>query len=114
MNRTLVALGVVAVAGMVGCRTNISSYTKPPPNLVYVGDKSCNVYDFSGATDVPEGAKNIGWIEVDKAESDDDTFVQLRQKICEQGGDALSQAAWVHKPGEYEPTTLRANAWVLP
>ena len=69
---------------------------------------------FKDGTDVPEGAQNLGWVTVKKGETDEETFVKLREKICGMGGDALSQPAWVRQAGEYEPTHLKANAWVLP
>ena len=110
----LATLGLWALVALSGCRTPIKPLVKATPKVVYVGDKSCQVYDFEAATDVPEGATNLGWVTVGKAETDDDTFVKLRQKICEMGGDALSQPAWVHQAGEYEATHLKANAWALP
>lgn len=97
-----------------GCRTQVAPYQKPDPVVVYVGEKSCNVYDFPSATEVPEGAKNLGWVTVKRKETDEETFLLLRQKVCELGGDALSQMAWVHDEGDYEPSLLRGNAWVLP
>jgi hypothetical protein len=109
----LAILGLCAFGVLAGCRTSIKPYVKPAPNLVYVGDKSCNVYDYQGATEVPDGAQNLGWVEVEMAATDDETFVLLRQKICELGGDALSQPAWV-RSGSDESTQLKANAWVLP
>lgn len=109
----LAALAALALAA-AGCRTQIAPLKKQDPKVVYVGDKTCNVYDFVAATDVPDGAKNLGWVSVKKAETDEETFVKLREKICELGGDALSQAAWVRDVDEYEPSTLKANAWVLP
>ena len=107
-------LGLVMFLALVGCRTNIKPAVKPTPNYVYVGEKSCGVYDFEAATDLPNGATNLGWVSVSKAETDEETYVKLRQKICEMGGDALSQLAWVRQAGEYEPTHLKANAWSLP
>ncbi|MHB8879126.1 MAG: hypothetical protein ACYC8T_35960 [Myxococcaceae bacterium] len=110
----LATLGLVALAALPGCRTALKPLVRPPAKVVYVGDKSCEVYDFAAATDVPEGATSLGWVSVKKAETDDDTFVKLREKICAMGGDALSTPAWVLQAGEYEPTHLKANAWSLP
>jgi hypothetical protein len=112
MSRVAAALALLALAA--GCRTTIAPLTKQEPKVVYVGDRSCTVYDFVAATDVPEGAKSLGWVSVKKAETDEETFVKLREKICEMGGDALSQVAWVREVDEYEPSTLKANAWALP
>jgi hypothetical protein len=106
----LVALALLAAA----CRTEIAPIKKEAPHVVYVGDKECSVRDFPGASDLPDGSKNLGWVQVKKAGSDDDTFVKLREKICEMGGDALSQPAWVREADEYEPSILKANAWSLP
>jgi hypothetical protein len=108
------ALAMLGLLALAGCRTTIKPVVKPAAKLVYVGEKSCSVYDFEAATDVPEGATNLGWVTVKKAETDDDTFAKLREKICAMGGDALSQPAWVRLAGEYEPTHLKANAWSLP
>ena len=69
--------------------------------------------DFASATDLPEGARNLGWVEVPQLESDEASFLELRKRICELGGDALSQAAWVKGPGD-EQRVLTANAWALP
>jgi len=110
----LATLGLVVLSGLLGCRTTIKPSVKPTPKFVYVGEKSCGVYDFAAATDVPEGARNLGWVTVKKAETDEDTYVKLREKICEMGGDALSQLAWVSQAGEYEPSFLKANVWSLP
>jgi hypothetical protein len=77
-----------------------------------VGD-NCNVRDFPSATDVPAGSRPLGPVEVEPQASDDETFIALRQRICELGGDALSQAAWVKDPGDESPR-LTANAWSLP
>ena len=103
----LLGLGLVGV----GCRTQLKPYSKPPATVVYVGDKTCSVYDFASATEVPEGAANLGWVSVPSAGSDEETYVKLREKICSLGGDALSQPAWVREGEEVE---LKANAWVLP
>lgn len=88
-----------------------------PPKVaaqdVYVPPGGCNVRDYPAATDVPSGAKNLGWVTVTQQGSDEETFLLLRQKICEAGGDALSQAAWVKAPTEEVPQ-LTANAWALP
>jgi hypothetical protein len=74
---------------------------------------SCNVRDFASATDVPTGARPLGQVEVETQASDDDTFIALRQRICEMGGDALSQPTWVKDPSDERPR-LTANAWSLP
>src|SRR5215211_473167 len=76
-------------------------------------DNICNVRDYVSATDVPTGSRPLGRIEVESQESDEETFVALHQRVCQVGGDALSQAAWIRDPGEEKPR-LTANAWSLP
>jgi hypothetical protein len=103
----------LALFAATGCRTQIVATKRPPPKVVYVGEKQCNVYDFAGATDVPDGSHNLGWVEVPQQATDEETYVKLREKICELGGDGLSQPAWVREQDEELPR-LKANAWSLP
>jgi hypothetical protein len=115
MRRTLTAVAVMAIAACVA-RTEIrATPNKPPPQAVWMGDRSCMVQDFDAATDVPDGAKNLGWVSVAESGADDDeqTYIDLRKKICGMGGDALSQPAWVREVNDERPH-LKANAWVLP
>jgi hypothetical protein len=49
---------------------------------------------------------------VSQAENDEETYLALRKKICEMGGNALSQPAWVKDPDDEKPQ-LKANAWAL-
>jgi hypothetical protein len=106
-------LGLLVIASAGACRTRLDPYVKPEPKTVYVGEKGCDVYDFASAADIPEGAKNLGWVTVPYTGNDDDTFIKLRQKICELGGNALSQPSWDRDSMEGEPN-LKANAWALP
>ncbi|MFZ5468983.1 MAG: hypothetical protein ACOZIN_06035 [Myxococcota bacterium] len=106
------ALAVVAAACTP--RTQLVPVRKPVAQEVYVGEKRCDVYDYVHATDLPDGAQNLGWVVVERAETDEETYLELRKKICELGGDALSQLAWLTDPGQPEPTKLKANAWSLP
>ena len=110
--RLMLALGLVAVGGCAK-RTEIKPNVSQPEEQVYVPEGGCNVQDFPSATDLPSGAKNLGWVKVSQQETDEATFLALRNKICELGGDALSQAAWVKGPMDEAPE-LTANAWVLP
>lgn len=87
--------------------------TGPEAPEKYVRQGGCNVRDFTNATELPTGSKNLGWVTVDQQSSDEDTYLLLRQKICELGGNALSQPAWVKDPSAEIPK-LTANAWVLP
>jgi hypothetical protein len=73
----------------------------------------CNVRDFASATEVPTGAQPLGPVEVEIQATDEDTFIALRQRICEMGGDALSQPTWVKDPSDDKPRLI-ANAWSLP
>ncbi|MBX5481671.1 MAG: hypothetical protein IRZ16_07495 [Myxococcaceae bacterium] len=107
------ALAILAAAGCTP-RTRIDPLPhRTSAQANYVAPIGCNVRDFPTATDVPAGAKNLGWVTVERTGSDEETLLALRKKICEMGGDALSQAAWVKDPGDEEPK-LTANAWVLP
>lgn len=115
MRRLLVVATLLASAACMQ-RTEIKATPKkPPPKPVYVGDRSCMVQDFEAATDLPSGSKNLGWVSVaqNKDQSDEDTYIELRKKICEMGGDALSQVAWVKDPDDDRPK-LKANAWSMP
>ncbi len=110
----MAGVALVALLGVgVGCTTSIRPVVKPKVEPVYVGDKSCMVQDFATATEVPDGAKNLGWVSVPYTGDDESTYVELRKKICEQGGDALSQPAWVKGLTDDKPE-LKANAWTLP
>ena len=111
-NKTLAVL--VAGFALLGCRTSISPVTRGEEQAAYVPEGGCNVRDFAAATDIPDGAQNLGWVEVENTGNDDETFVKLRQKVCEMGGDAISTPAWVHENGEYKANHLKANAWNLP
>ncbi|HEX4621220.1 MAG TPA: hypothetical protein VH208_06605 [Myxococcaceae bacterium] len=114
MKWTLTAGGLVALTACMA-RTEIKATPKPPPQqAVWMGDRSCMVQDFDAATDVPEGAKNLGWVSVaESSGGDEQTYLELRKKICAMGGDGLSQPAWVREVDDERPH-LKANAWVLP
>src|SRR5688572_12020466 len=94
---------VLALLSVAGCRTSIEGVRDQPKEGTYVPDKECSVVDYPTASEVPAGSKNLGWVQVKTTGNDDETFLLLRQKICEMGGDALSQPAWVREAGEYEP-----------
>jgi hypothetical protein len=113
MIRILAGLLLIAVCGL-GCRTNLSAQKQAEAKKVYIGDRECMVYDFNASTDVPDGAKNLGWVSVKTTGNDEETFIKLREQVCQLGGDALSSVAWVREANEYEPTTLKGNAWSLP
>ncbi|MGA9521664.1 MAG: hypothetical protein WBV82_09380 [Myxococcaceae bacterium] len=109
------ALAVAALVFSAACapRTVIKPGAPDREQQAFVGDGGCNVRDFDSATDLPPGARNLGWVQVPQLETDEATFLELRRKICELGGDALSQAAWEKGPSDEEPS-LTAHAWELP
>ncbi len=114
MKQLLPLLGVVLLAG---CRTTVIAQTRPEEGeKTYYVDKECSVHDYAAATDVPEGAKNLGMVRVPKQATDQETYLKLREAICAKGGDGLSQLRWVLELGKYNgaPTELEANAWALP
>ena len=84
-------------------------FTSPPTPA-----GGCDVRDYSFAAELPPGSQNLGWVEVPRTESDEETAAALRTKICSLGGNALSQLAWETKPGERVASALKANAWKLP
>ncbi len=110
-------LVVLALAG--GCRTQIDPVVKKDPPKVkqrYV-DGECSVQDFPMASDVPAGSKSLGWVKVERQETDEATFDKLREAICKKGGDAMSQMHWLRAAGASvadQPVELEANAWELP
>jgi hypothetical protein len=113
MTRAAIALLLFAAA----CRTTIGAEHKPPPpNIFKAPDNGCSVHDFVSATDVPEGSTNLGWISVSREATDEETYVKLREAICNKGGNGLSQLHWLHETGKEAPVTyaLEANAWLLP
>jgi hypothetical protein len=112
----LLAAFVVASAA-TACRTTIlAKHQAPPPNIFKAPAGGCSVNDYPGATDVPEGSTNLGWIQVPKEASDEETYVKLREAICQKGGDGLSQLHWLEETTKDAPFpfALEANAWKLP
>jgi hypothetical protein len=111
MTRALLLVGLVL--GVTACRTTISPVPEGRQAGVYRGEQGCDVQMFPSANDIPKGSKNLGWVTVKALENDEATFQAMHKKICELGGDALSQAAWDKMPtGEH--AELKANAWSLP
>lgn len=113
MRRTMAVL--IAALALGGCRTLVDLSPKAA-EAAPEGPRreGCDVRDFASATELPKGAKNIGWVRVPREADDEATYLSLRKAICEKGGDALSQLHWVKEPQVWEPTALEANAWVLP
>lgn len=110
-------LALAALVLLAGCRTEVSAVARPVEGeKVYYVDKECSVHDYPAASDVPDGAKNLGLVRVPKEATDEETYLKLREAICAAGGDALSQLRWVLELGKYTgaPTELEANAWALP
>ena len=102
---------------LLGCRTTIAiEHQPPPPNIFRAPASGCSVNDYPAATDVPEGSVNIGWVQVPKEPTDEETYGKLREAICEKGGNGLSQLHWVNETTKDAPFVfaLEANAWKLP
>jgi len=107
--------GAVLLFG--ACRTTILvEHKAPPPGIFKAPEHGCSVNDFPSATDVPEGSVNLGWVQVPKEATDEETYVKLREAICEKGGTGLSQLHWVNETTKDAPFVfaLEANAWKLP
>jgi hypothetical protein len=114
MKLRLLAFAVVVVSG---CRTTIGADHEPPrSNIFNSPDLGCSVHDYPSSTDVPEGAKNLGPVSVPREATDEETYVKLREAICEKGGNALSQLHWLNETTKDAPVVfaLEANAWLLP
>lgn len=111
--KQLVLLSLLACA----CRTTISAdHSPPPPGIFKAPDGQCQVHDYPGATDVPEGSTNLGPVSVPREATDEETYVKLREAICAKGGNGLSQLHWLNETTKDAPFVyaLEANAWVLP
>lgn len=109
----------VAALLFVGCRTEIQPIIKDeaPRGRVRERTAECQFHDYPNATDVPSGSKSLGWVKVDRLETDELTFEALRKKICEMGGDAVSQMHWIRASGASVadvPVELEGNVWSLP
>ena len=112
------AVLVVAVL-FLSCRTEIQPLVKGDVTAKRMKQRNaeCEVHDFPTATDVPANSKALGWVKVDRAESDEVTFEKLRKKVCEMGGDAMSQMHWIRASGASvadPPVELEGNAWSMP
>lgn len=104
---------------LAGCRTEIQPVVKAevPAGKSRRSDDQCYVRDYPTATEVPAGSKGLGWVKVPREQTDELTFERLRTKICELGGDALSQPRWIRAAGASvadPPIELEGNAWILP
>jgi hypothetical protein len=104
---------------LLGCRTEIAPMVKQGPSApkVRLVDQGCEASDYPTGTDVPAGAKNIGWVKVERKENDDATFAALREAVCKAGGNAFSQMRWIRPAGASvadPPIELEANAWIVP
>ena len=108
---------VVVLFAVAGCRTSVQAHpVRPPTDIFNPPEGECHVHDYPESTDVPEGAKGLGRVQVERAASDEETYLALRQAICAKGGDALSSLHWNFELGQRtgEPKELEANAWILP
>jgi hypothetical protein len=104
--------------GLTACRTEITPVlvredTAKKYKLVTA---QCEVQEYPRGDEVPPGASNIGWLQVDREATDEATFEQLRLAVCAKGGTAFSQARWLRHSGTSvtePPFALEANAWLL-
>jgi hypothetical protein len=111
------AAWVALALAAAGCRTEIKPLVKAQAPVSRPRATGCQVTDFQSGADVPAGAKNVGWVKVDRAETDEATFEVLRKAVCAQGANAFSQARWERAAGASvadPPVALEANAWALP
>ncbi|MCA3013509.1 MAG: hypothetical protein INH41_14090 [Myxococcaceae bacterium] len=104
---------------LAACRTEIAPLVMQAPSgpKVRLVDEGCEAADYPSGADVPQGAKNIGWVKVERRETDDATFSALREAVCRAGGNAFSQMRWIRAPGASvadPPIELEANAWDVP
>lgn len=111
-------LGLLLI--VASCRTEIvpalrREQSKTP--RVRLVDQGCEANDYPAGTDIPAGARNLGWVKVDRAQSDEVTFAALREAVCKAGGNAFSQMRWIRASGASvadPPIELEANAWDVP
>ena len=111
--------GLLLLVLLAGCRTEIQPLVKGEVTTRRLKQRNaeCEVHDFPTATDVPANSKALGWVKVNRAESDEVTFENLRKKVCEMGGDAMSQMHWIRASGASvadPPVELEGNAWSMP
>lgn len=104
---------------VAGCRTEIRPVVKGDAVVkrAKAADGECRVIDYPMATDVPAGAKSLGWVKVERKATDEATFEALREAVCAKGGDAMSQMHWIRASGASvadQPIELEGNAWALP
>ena len=109
----------VAALLFVGCRTEIQPIVKDdaPRSRMRERNADCQFHDFPTGTYVPSGSKSLGWVKVDRLATDELTFESLRKKICDMGGDAVSQMHWIRASGASvadPPIELEGNVWSLP
>ncbi len=99
-----------------GCRTQIDPIVLEDEGpLRWKKNGECMVTDYRASADVPEGAKNLGLVKIERKESDEVTLKALRAEICKLGGNALSGLAWIRAAGASftdEPIELEATAWL--
>ncbi len=117
MKRLLLGAALAVLAS--ACRTEIQPIVKGDAQArrgVTRGPAECQVRDYPLATDVPSGAKSLGRVKVDRQDSEEATFELLRKKVCELGGDAMSQMQWIRAAGASvadPPIELEGHAWAL-
>jgi hypothetical protein len=104
---------------VAGCRTEISPIVKDDAPVARGSrpETECQVRDYQSTNDVPARSKPLGRVSVERQATDDATFEALRKKVCELGGDAISQIHWIRAPGASvadAPIELEASAWATP
>lgn len=109
------ALMLVLALVQLGCvsRTHLRTGTAEAKARGRGPEIPCGVMEYSTGGDLPAGAINLGWVQVPRTDSDAATAESLRNKVCEMGGDAITQVAWIREAG-VEGMVLKANAWQLP
>ena len=118
MRPTLLWLALALTLSATACRTEITPVlVKEDTAKKYkMVEAQCEVHEFPRGDEVPPGASNIGWVQVDREATDEATFEQLRLAVCAKGGTAFSQARWLRASGTSvsdPPFALEANAWLL-
>lgn len=70
----------------------------------------CIVVDVESATELPDRAKNLGWVSVPQSGSEEETAHALHDRVCSMGGNALTRVSRVQELGE-DGYRLVGNAW---
>jgi len=107
----------LSLGGVVGCRTDIlAEHTPPTAGVFNAPNLGCSVRDYPSASEVPEGSQDLGQVQVPREQTDEETYVKMREAICAKGGNGLSQLHWLNETTKDAPFVyaLEAHAWLLP